>query len=122
MYYIVDHNDMYYICTAAIQYRKQQVGNIGLMHLCLLPYCHTLFTLTSLVVFSCIFFIRIAFSIHYDDDDVVCFSYRSPLSSSALLAAATCSCIFLLANSCCKKFTERRKSYKHRQLEASSIS
>ena len=122
MYYIVDHNDMYYICTAAIQYRKQQVGNIGLMHLCLLPYCHTLFTLTSLVVFSCIFFIRIAFSKHYDDDDVVCFSYRSPLSTGALLAAATCSCIFLLANSCCKKFTERRKSYKHRQLEASSIS
>ena len=51
MYYIVDHNDMYYICTAAIQYRKQQVGNIGLMHLCLLPYCHTLFTLTARCVF-----------------------------------------------------------------------
>lgn len=36
----MDHNDVFYIYTA-IQYRK--LGNIGLMHLCPLPYCHTLF-------------------------------------------------------------------------------
>ena len=36
----MDHNDMFYIYVA-IQHRK--LGNIGLMHLCPLPYCHTLF-------------------------------------------------------------------------------